>query len=292
MLLHTHNRRFVYYIYILKNPISGLPIYVGVGKEDRQSHQPREQDHITEATRFRAGVKLKKPNRHKLNTILQILDQGYDVPVEIGLKCQSEKDAFDEEIRLIAYYGRRDLGTGILTNMSPGGEGNVEWSKESRQKLSVSKKGIPSPLKGRKVGSYSTERKQSQKEKMKTATALLTEDEKQKTYINRSNSHKGRSPWNKGKTKETDSSVAAYAASKVGKPRLDMVGKEPWNKGKKCPELGLSKLGKPAHNKGIPSGKKGKTYEEIYGVEKAAELKEKRRLKKLEFWQNQKSINS
>ncbi len=41
---------------------------------------------------------------------------------------------------------------------------------------------------------------------------------------------------------------------------------------------------KPAPNKGVPSGKKGMTYAEIYGPEKAAQMLEKRKLKKLEYW--------
>ena len=74
---------------------------------------------------------------------------------------------------------------------------------------------------------------------------------------------KGRIPWNKGLTKETHSSLAELGES-----------------------ISRRSKGKTAHNKGIPSGKKGMTYEEIYGPEKAAELKEKRRLKKIEYWKN------
>jgi hypothetical protein len=51
-------------------------------------------------------------------------------------------------------------------------------------------------------------------------------------------------------------------------------------------------LGKTASNKGIASGKKGLTYEEMFGVKKANELKEKRRVKKLEYWKNKKLTSS
>ena len=36
----------------------------------------------------------------------------------------SEEDAITAEIFLIAYYGRKDLGSGILRNLSDGGEGS------------------------------------------------------------------------------------------------------------------------------------------------------------------------
>jgi hypothetical protein len=40
--------------------------------------------------------------------------------------AESEVDAFETEIALIWYYGRKDLGTGILRNMADGGE-NPPW---------------------------------------------------------------------------------------------------------------------------------------------------------------------
>ena len=35
----------------------------------------------------------------------------------------SEREAWDYEREMIQFYGRKDLGTGILRNMSDGGEG-------------------------------------------------------------------------------------------------------------------------------------------------------------------------
>lgn len=278
----------MFYVYILKNPITGLPFYVGVGKQNRRSGTTREKSHIVEALKFKSGKMLKSANRHKLNTILQILDQGMSVDIEIinDPSFSSESNAFNEEIRLIALYGRRDLATGILTNMTDGGEGRVNPSADERKRASEIRKGKPSPLKGEILGPYSEERKASQKEKMRATREKLSLEECDIQHENRSKAQLGKIPWNKGKTKNSDPRVANYANSKVGKSRPDMIGKEPWNKGKKCPELGIFNIGKPAYNKGIPSNKKGMTYEQIHGPIKAAELKEKRREDKVNYWKN------
>jgi hypothetical protein len=50
----------------------------------------------------------------------------------------SENDAFAAEIFLISYYGRKDLGTGCLRNLTDGGEGLSGISAETRQKMSRS----------------------------------------------------------------------------------------------------------------------------------------------------------
>ncbi len=71
---------------------------------------------------------------------------------------ESEEDALFAEKFLILYFGRKDLGTGILRNYSDGGEGasnpsissrgkrgralkGREFSKETRTKLSLASKG-------------------------------------------------------------------------------------------------------------------------------------------------------
>ena len=65
--------------------------------------------------------------------------------------AKDEADAFETEIALIWYYGRKDLGTGILRNLTEGGEGavGVTQSAATRDKISLALTGKRCPSRGR-----------------------------------------------------------------------------------------------------------------------------------------------
>jgi hypothetical protein len=106
----------------------------------------------------------------------------------------TEQDAFKHEVYMIAVFGRKDLGTGILHNKTNGGEGpsgavrNDETrkkvseakkgsplSKETREKMSEARKGNKNAMFGRNH-SEETKRKMSEANKGKT----LSEETKRK----------------------------------------------------------------------------------------------------------------
>jgi hypothetical protein len=89
-----------------------------------------------------------------------------------------ESEAFENEIALIWYYGRTDLGTGILRNMTDGGE-NPPKSRKGRRGCPSTRKGLKLPPRSEEVCSKIS----------KTMSELLRKD---------SGHRKGRTPWNKG----------------------------------------------------------------------------------------------
>jgi hypothetical protein len=63
--------------------------------------------------------------------------------IEFIAKNLSEQEAFVLEKDLIQLYGRKDLGTGILRNLTDGGEGSSgrKFTEESKKKISESCRG-------------------------------------------------------------------------------------------------------------------------------------------------------
>lgn len=101
-----------YYIYIHYNKITNEPFYVGKGKDDRA---------------------WKKTSR---NIYWKNIVKKYGYYIEILEKDLFEEDAYVKEKELILFYGRRDLGTGCLVNMTDGGDGHTGWvmTDEIREK--------------------------------------------------------------------------------------------------------------------------------------------------------------
>lgn len=107
-----------YYTYVLINSLDGQPFYIGKGSGSRM------YQHIKEAQR----EDYTKRSVH--NKILSILDKGGKV-LYTKFDQPTEEAAFEQEKKLILEYGRKDIGTGILCNLTDGGEGATLQSPES-----------------------------------------------------------------------------------------------------------------------------------------------------------------
>jgi hypothetical protein len=98
------------------------PFYIGIGS-DNAYERSRE--------------------RYNRNGLWKIIANKSDIEIEILLDGLSYKDAQIKEKEFIALYGRKNNGTGILTNLTDGGEGTLGTviTEETRKKLSISRIG-------------------------------------------------------------------------------------------------------------------------------------------------------
>ena len=124
-----------YYTYVLIDPRNCQPFYVGKGTNRRM------YDHWKHRRAKRVSNRLLKQTLCELET--HNLRPIY-VKVIDGV---SEQDAFVKEMELILEYGRMDLGTGILCNLTCGGDGfgerSVEWREHKRHTELEKNKGRP-----------------------------------------------------------------------------------------------------------------------------------------------------
>jgi hypothetical protein len=138
-------RRF--YVYILRRPDKhdpfyiwlSCPFYVGKGSNGRVEEHRRK-------------AKNSKDKNLKNKIIRKLWSRGLDFEEEILFDNLTEQEAFELERKLIAKYGRINNGTGILANMTDGGEGTsgVVFSKESKRKMSKSHTGEKNHFYGKK----------------------------------------------------------------------------------------------------------------------------------------------
>lgn len=96
------------------------------------------------------GTKIRAFSKHKRNKYWNNIINKTNYEVQILKSDLTWEDACELEKILISYYGRKDNNTGILSNMTDGGEGSYgrKQSQNCKNKISNANKGKVSKLKG------------------------------------------------------------------------------------------------------------------------------------------------
>jgi hypothetical protein len=164
------------------------PFYIGIGKTEKRAYF------------------IHNRNKHWKN----IAEKGFDV--QILFDDLSWEDACKKEIEFIKLYGRKDNGSGILCNMTDGGDGqlgnthnlgkkrinpefkkrmseiakNRTYSEETREKMRLAKLGKKRP-------------ERTLEHRLKLSIVQKGKKITEEHRLNISISHKGNPAWNKGK---------------------------------------------------------------------------------------------
>lgn len=119
----------MFYVYVLYHPTKpGVVVYVGKGQRDRVSKHAAFGD------------------KHYNKTLASYYKRkGEPLISEIVYYTENELEAFEHERLLIKRYGRLDLKTGTLANLTAGGEGFSGYLMTAEQiaAIAASKKGVP-----------------------------------------------------------------------------------------------------------------------------------------------------
>lgn len=111
----------MFYVYVYRDPRPSKnlqPVYVGKGTGDRDLSHWSKGSHNKPFQDFLSHIKRRG--------LVALCERVFETPDEAA--------AFAKEIELIALYGRRNLGTGTLFNLTDGGEGATGAVRSDEEK--------------------------------------------------------------------------------------------------------------------------------------------------------------
>lgn len=141
-------------------------------------------------------------------------------------KNLSEEEAFKHEVYMIAVFGRKDLGTGILYNLTDGGEGasGYKHNEETKSLMSTINSGKNNPMYGRvgeKNPGYGKPRTEEIKQKISNG---LTGERHPRYGKSLSNQHREKISKSRIGKKHTDETKKRMSESRSGENH-NMFGK-------------------------------------------------------------------
>jgi hypothetical protein len=169
----------MFYVYLLKDGLTGAVFYVGKGTGNRRSK------HLSIA---RGNSKNRQRNPKLYNKIADLLANSIPIISDVIFESVDEEICLKYEVAKIC-----EIGLDNLCNLTNGGEGTSGYkiSDESRKKLSEAHKGIRKGCKGRKW--TEAEKKKLSDRKKGCASPWKGKHIPDEVKIKMSKSHKGKS---------------------------------------------------------------------------------------------------
>lgn len=191
--------------------------YVGIGNKKTRAFVGTSVSKTKRKTKWR--------NPHWNNIAIKT-----DIVVELVYEDISYELALNKEKELILKYGRIDLGTGTLTNLTDGGEGTVGFSDEIMKKIS------------RKGFKHSEETKQ----KLALSSSIINKGRKMSDDVKKKISISA-----KGNQRRLGAVLSDETKDKISKSNM---GKISHNKGKEMSNTTKEKISKKRIESGISKG--------------------------------------